>query len=120
MWTGLGKIGSLMANALRRRQSPVTAPGDHLAGNGADAIPLRRRMSSLGIDADKFAHIEPALFGDLQTLCAGCGHPRLCKYDLRHDPAGVAWEDYCPNAVMLNAITALRWFRDGHPRATQL
>jgi hypothetical protein len=97
-----------MGNVVRWWQSWLTAgdrPDDKAA---ADAL-LVRRMSILGVDADTFARVEPALFGDLRALCRECERPNLCRRDLRHDPAGVAWEDYCPKAVVLNAVTELRW-----------
>jgi len=62
-------------------------------------------LNSLGI---MLAIVIPTI---LATLCRGCDEPKLCKLDLAHNPNGVAWEDYCPNAVVLNAMAALRWFR---------
>ena len=118
MWTlyGLAEIGSLTGNIVRRWQSHQK--GEHDRGDDAsDSGLLRRRMATLGIDGDAFARAEPALFGNLQTLCRECEHPALCRHDLRHDSAGIAWEDYCPNAVVLNAVTELRWFRAAKPRA---
>jgi hypothetical protein len=85
------------------------APGS--GHEGADTGLLTRRMATLGIDSETFARVEPALFGNLQTLCRECERPDLCRHDLRHDPAGTTWEDYCSNAVVLHAIKELRWFR---------
>lgn len=121
MWTlyGLAEIGSLTGNIVRRWHGrPMD---DHGRGDDAsDGGLLLQRMSTLGIDADSFARIEPALFGNLHTLCRECERPELCRHDLRRDPGGVAWEDYCPNAVVLNAVTELRWFRAAQTRAPRL
>jgi hypothetical protein len=108
MWTlyGLADIGAMTGNIVRRWTNVASQDAEC-----ADAGLLARRMSALGVDADSFARVEPALFSNLQTLCRDCDHPGQCRHDLRHDPDGAAWEDYCPNATVLNAITELRWFR---------
>jgi hypothetical protein len=105
-----------MGNVVRWWQSWLTT-GDRPDDKAADDALLLRRMSILGVDADRFARVEPALFGDLQTLCRERERPDLCRRELRRDPAGVAWEDYCPNAAVLNVVTALRWFRYTGSRA---
>lgn len=118
MWTlyGLAEIGALTGNIARRWRNRWI--GDRQDNDGADTNLLSRRMSALGVDSDTFARLEPALFGNLQTLCRECERPDLCRHDLRDDPPGATWEDYCPNAVVLNAVKELRWFgmaanRDG-------
>ena len=117
MWTlyGLADIGALTGNVVRRWRARVTAD-DRQEDEAADAGVLARRMSALGVDSDAFARVEPALFGNLQTLCRECERPDLCRYDLRRDPKGAAWEDYCPNATVLNAVAELRWFRTANTR----
>jgi hypothetical protein len=110
MWTlyGLADIGALTGTIVRRWKTR-SAADDRGSDEAADL--LGRRMSALDVDADSFARAEPALFGNLQTLCRECERPDQCRHDLRHDPKGAAWEDYCPNAVVLNAVRELRWFR---------
>jgi hypothetical protein len=117
MWTlyGLADIGALTGTIVRRWHNQCTLD-DRQDDQGVDSGLLARRMSALGVDADTFARVEPALFGNLQTLCRDCDHPGVCQHDLRHDPNGAAWEDYCPNATVLNAITELRWFRAANTR----
>jgi Family of unknown function (DUF6455) len=112
MWTlyGLADIGAMTGNIVRRWHGGWTAI-DCQDDESADADLLVRRMSALGVDSDAFARLEPALFGNLHTLCRDCDRPGQCRHDLRHDPKDPAWEDYCPNATVLNAITELRWFR---------
>jgi hypothetical protein len=117
MWTlyGLADIGALTGNIVRRWHSRWTAD-DSQEGEGAGDGLLVRRMSALGVDADTFARAEPALFGNLQTLCRECEEPGRCRHDLRRDPNDPAWEDYCPNATVLNALAELRWFRTENTR----
>ena len=114
---GVVQIGSLAANLVRRWQGTVAA-GD-CPGDNADGALLRGRMSRLGIDADTFVRAEPDLFANLATLCRECTDPQLCRRDLHHDPADTTWEDYCPNAVVLQAITELRWFSTGASRTAR-
>jgi len=118
MWTlyGLADIGSVTGTIVRRWKNRPSGE-DRCADERADGDLLVRRMSALGVDADTFARVEPALFGNLNTLCGECEHPEQCRHDLRRDSAGVAWEDYCPNAVVLNAVAELRWFRSANSRA---
>jgi hypothetical protein len=112
MWTlyGLADIGSLTGTIVRRWKSQW-AGDDRNGGETADSDLLARRMSAIGVDADTFARVEPALFGNLNTLCRECERTDQCRHDLRRDPQDAAWEDYCPNAVVLNAVNELRWFR---------
>jgi hypothetical protein len=111
MWTlyGLAEIGTLTGAIVRRWQSRSSSDDRRADGVPEDGL-LWRRMKAMDVDADTFARLEPALYGNLQTLCGQCEHPNLCRHDLRHDPANTAWEDYCPDAVVLNAIKELRWF----------
>jgi uncharacterized protein DUF6455 len=111
MWTlyGLAEVGSLTGNIVRRWKSQW-AGDDHNGDEAPDSDLVMRRMSALGVDADAFARAEPALLGNLNTLCGECEYPDRCRHDLRRDPTGVTWEDYCPNATVLNAVAELGWF----------
>jgi hypothetical protein len=116
MWTlhGLAEIGALTGNIARRWCNRWI--GGRQDNEAPDARLLSQRMSALEVDSDTFARLEPALFGNLQTLCRECERPDLCRHDLRRNPADAAWEDYCPNAVVLNAIKELRWFANQNRR----
>ena len=118
MWTlyGLAEIGALTGTVVRRWQSRWTAC-DSEEEEGAESALLGRRMTALGIDSETFARHEPALHGNLQTLCRECEWPERCRHDLRRDPQAVVWEEYCPNATVLNAIAELRWFAATKARA---
>ena len=110
MWT-IEEIRALIVRHWRRpsvdNPRPNRIPDDPL---------LPRRMTAMGVDAEAFGRIEPALFGSLQTICGECEHPNLCRHDLDHEPANNTWEDYCPNAVVLHAVKELRWFRRSDAR----
>ena len=112
MWTlyGLAEIGALTGNVVRRWHSRWTSV-DRQDEEGAEAALLARRMSALGVDSETFARYEPDLLGNLQTLCRECEWPERCRHDLRRNPDDVVWEEYCPNATVLNAVSELGWFR---------
>lgn len=74
---------------------------------GADL--LRRRMAALDLDQDEVSRVEPVALQDLQRLCTKCDSRRRCARDLARDSADPKWEDYCPNAETLKALTALPW-----------
>jgi Family of unknown function (DUF6455) len=116
MWTlyGLAEIGALTGNVVRRWHSRWTVADSD--DETAEAGLLARRMAAVGVDADTFARLEPALFANLKTMCRECDRPGQCRHELRRDPSGAAWEEYCPNATVLNAVAELRWFRTANKR----
>jgi hypothetical protein len=70
---------------------------------------LERRMNALDLNSGEIAATEPGTSRDLQRLCTLCESHRQCMRDLARDPAGRAWEDYCPNAAMLKELDTLPW-----------
>jgi hypothetical protein len=117
MWTlyGLADIGALTGNVIRRWHSRWMI-SDHQDEESNESGLLARRMSALDIDSETFARHEPALLGNMQTLCRECEWPERCRHDLRRAPADFAWEEYCPNATVLNAVAELGWFRKANTR----
>ncbi len=77
-------------------------------GPGAADL-LLRRMAALDLDRNEVSRIEPQTFQDLQRVCTLCESHRRCARDLGHDAADPAWQDYCPNAATLIALSALPW-----------
>jgi hypothetical protein len=79
---------------------------------------LLRRMVAMGIAPEAVVRREPEMFQHLKMSCATCEYPDLCARDL-HDissarhciSAEPGWDDYCQNAVLLNALSELWWFR---------
>jgi hypothetical protein len=81
-----------------------------VANHGPEAADLLlRRMAELNIDNKEVAATAPSTFQDLQRLCTLCESHRQCARDLGRDPAGKAWEDYCPNVAMLKLLDSLPW-----------
>jgi hypothetical protein len=81
-----------------------------IANRGPDAADLLlRRMAELNLDNKEVAATAPGTFQDLQRLCTLCESHRQCARDLGRDPAGKAWEDYCPNGATLKLLDSLPW-----------
>ena len=69
---------------------------------------LKFRMLILRIDPDAFSSAEPAFFLELQRSCSACQDHEVCGHDLTRDAVDPFWEDwqeYCPNAARLRAIS---------------
>jgi len=72
---------------------------------------LERRLTTLGLEPAELARVDPEIWDRLQRLCATCDSRGRCALDLAGDVADgsrVDWEDYCPNAMTLNVLSALR------------
>ena len=81
-----------------------------LASYGAQSADLLlRRMETLDLDQNEVAQTERATFQDLQRVCTMCRCHKRCARDLARDPLDSAWQDYCPNAQTLTALSALPW-----------
>jgi hypothetical protein len=72
---------------------------------------LPRRIAALDLNPASVARSELSVFHHLEGLCVRCGCHAVCDSDLRRDPADPAWKGYCPNAVLLNALTECWWLR---------
>ena len=84
-------------------------------GSGAFEL-LLMRMEALQLEPGEVRRIESSVFSDLAEACATCESKNRSENDLAYEAAGAVtrdWEDYCPNAATLNAISALPWF--GNP-----
>jgi hypothetical protein len=81
---------------------------------GSDAFELLlMRMEALQLEPGEVRRIESSVFSDLAEACATCESKNRCESDLAYEAAGTVtrdWENHCPNAATLNAITALPWF----------
>jgi hypothetical protein len=78
-----------------------------LADRGPDAAELlSQRLEALHVDTSRLVHDQPAALRDMQRLCAMCESKGRCARDLAARPDDPAWRGYCPNAVMVDAITA--------------
>ncbi len=65
------------------------------------------RMTILGLDFGAIERDYREAFDKIKRRCASCGVRTPCAADLKRDPHNVAWEAYCPNSEILNALVAL-------------
>jgi hypothetical protein len=82
-----------------------------LITSGSDNSELMlRRMRALGIDPEQFAREELACFREFQRACSLCAARGRCVHDLAAaDPLlSPDWKDYCPNAPIMNMLSAVR------------
>jgi hypothetical protein len=66
---------------------------------------LPRRMAVLGLDPEAFARREAATFRELSEGCGACAKSAQCEWDLMENPTDSAWQEYCPDAKRLVALS---------------
>ena len=72
------------------------------------------RMESLGLDLGEVRRSAASTFCKLADSCVNCECKERCERHLAYASAGMVppnWENYCPNATSLKAMSALPWFR---------
>lgn len=75
---------------------------------------LARRMVALDLDSYELTLSDPALFHHLQRRCMLCESRERCLRDFARETSGFGWRDcedwreYCPNASLLDMLSALR------------
>ena len=77
-------------------------------------VPLLGRMFALDLDPDAVVRGEPELFRDLEIACTVCASHDACRRDMQRpsDADGGTWEAYCPNALLLRALSECWWFHE--------
>jgi hypothetical protein len=82
---------------------------EDLVARGPDAaVHLFERLAALGLSQTEVERAAQGVLRDLQRTCTCCDEKGRCEKDLRNDPAGVVWKDYCPNAATLDALVRLK------------
>lgn len=74
-----------------------------------------RRVTRIGLDAERLKPDHAALFADIASSCPGCEDPARCAAELAAPKPGSNledWDDYCPNAPRLRVLAALTMFAD--------
>jgi len=74
------------------------AKGQH----AADELP--KLLRALGVDPRELTSVDPAKMRELQRICLTCGHKGQCRHDLASGKAASHYQEYCPNAVSLDAL----------------
>lgn len=66
---------------------------------------LERLMSALSLDAEKMELANPgAITRDMSLVCSGCLMINRCRRELEAGTASDNYNEYCPNALTLNAL----------------
>jgi uncharacterized protein DUF6455 len=103
IWRSSKEFGLLLAE--------IADTDDACKGLGGSALDddslLLDRMRLLHINVGEMARAEPSLLRSLSIRCWGCESNTQCRRDLCTASANEEWRDYCPNASMLKAISAL-------------
>ena len=105
---------------LREEVLGCLTPEGTMRGRGATASRdgkidlLLIRMESLGLDLGEVRRSAASTFCKLADSCVNCECKERCERHLAYASAGMVppnWENYCPNATSLKAMSALPWFR---------
>jgi uncharacterized protein YjiS (DUF1127 family) len=75
-----------------------------LERSGSDQLMLPRMMAVLGLDPASVKRAEPALFSDLQRVCALCDEKTRCARAFAKGDAATTYETFCPNASSLKGV----------------
>lgn len=66
---------------------------------------LPNMLKALKLDPAVIARVEPEVYRDLQRVCALCDVQKRCEGEIAEGDAPASYEDFCPNAVTLKALT---------------
>jgi hypothetical protein len=65
---------------------------------------LSFRMAMLGLDLHAIGWRHPETLDKMKRHCTSCSLREACTLDLKRDPDSPAWQSYCPNLRVLNAL----------------
>jgi uncharacterized protein YjiS (DUF1127 family) len=65
---------------------------------------LPRMMKALRLDPKTVADTEPAMFRDMQRVCAMCGEKKRCERALARGDAASTYTAFCGNTYSLKAL----------------
>jgi hypothetical protein len=75
-------------------------------GHAGPGTLLPQRLAGLGIDPKGLSAVNPALYRDLERLCAKCARAGRCQRDLAKGDAEAGLRDYCLNAYTIKSLLA--------------
>jgi len=74
----------------------------HQGPRRTDELP--QLLEALGIDHADLARIQPAVWRDMERVCALCQDKRRCDRDLAAGTVARHYKDYCLNAPTIDVI----------------
>jgi hypothetical protein len=102
-----GAVQSTLQMAIPR-MAPEWPPDLVKAAVREESVPLLlRRMFALGIDVAAVDKAAPILLAELDAKCLSCTSGEVCDRDLTTNPDGLAWMNYCPNAILLRELSGI-------------
>ena len=69
---------------------------------------MPQRLEQLHLDPDYVKHAHPAIYMDLQRVCAWCSASGRCARDLANGNVETGMRDYCLNAPTIDALIVER------------
>ncbi|MGB3865845.1 MAG: hypothetical protein WBA29_09470 [Xanthobacteraceae bacterium] len=93
--------------ALARDAGVSAAAFGRIAAAGERGHELERLMAALSLDATASGFAKSgAVARDMGRVCAECAMVKRCRRELKAGTAPDAYNDYCPNALTLDALVA--------------
>lgn len=103
----LDMLGRDQRSALARDVGVSAAALERIAGAGERGGELERLMTALSLDATASGFAKSgAIARDMSRVCAECVMVKRCRGELEAGTARDAYNDYCPNALALDALVA--------------
>ena len=65
---------------------------------------LLQLLKVLGLDQGAIKQHDPLVFRDLERCCAMCEVKKRCRKEFSHGTARAHFQEFCPNAVTLQAL----------------
>ena len=66
---------------------------------------LPRLLEAVNVDMGEIGRTDPDLLRDMQVTCSTCSVVRACRPHLDSGVARLVYQDYCPNAETISALT---------------
>lgn len=111
-WQRRSELDTMDPDELERIANDLGMTGPEfrdLAARGPDAADLlHERMRALDLTKADVERVAPGLMRDLARICGCCNEKRVCQRDLAKRPDDPGWEGYCPNAVALTNVKAVK------------
>ena len=87
----------------RPQSQRVDACGLASRGPGASAE-LPKMLQAVSIDPAELSLTHPAVLRDMAVVCSECDEKSRCRSDLTLRIAAAKYDEYCPNAQMIEAL----------------
>jgi len=73
---------------------------------GSEGELLAQRLQLLRLDPEYVKHCHSSMYEELERICASCRFQWICAQDLASGDVQCGMRIYCPNAPVIDALTA--------------